>query len=62
MKQNFVDPEKLLMKAGLSTGMKVADLGCGGGFFTLPAARMSECRACKEIAASSPKYSKAVEV
>ncbi|PIR96843.1 MAG: hypothetical protein COT91_04485 [Candidatus Doudnabacteria bacterium CG10_big_fil_rev_8_21_14_0_10_41_10] len=40
MKQKFVNPENLLREAGLAPGMKIVDMGCGGGFFTLPAARI----------------------
>lgn len=32
------DPALLFRKVGLKSGMSVADLGCGTGFFTLPAA------------------------
>lgn len=39
-KQKFLNPEKLLLEAGLKSGMTVADLGCGNGFFTLPAAKI----------------------
>ncbi|MCL5435886.1 MAG: class I SAM-dependent methyltransferase [Patescibacteria group bacterium] len=39
-KQKFLDPEKLLLEAGLKSGLTVADLGCGNGFFTLPAAKI----------------------
>lgn len=36
-----MDPAKLLQKLGLSAGMRVADLGCGGaGYFTMQAAKM----------------------
>ena len=37
-KTKFLNPEKLLLEAGLKSGVVVADLGCGNGFFTLPAA------------------------
>lgn len=40
MKQKFLDPENLLKTAGLGPGMKLIDMGCGGGSFTIPAARM----------------------
>lgn len=33
-------PESLLRELGLSTGDVMADIGCGPGFFTLPAARI----------------------
>jgi ubiquinone/menaquinone biosynthesis C-methylase UbiE len=38
-KQKFIQPEKVLTEAGLASGMAVADLGSGNGFFTLPAAK-----------------------
>lgn len=33
------DPEQVLTAIGLSSGMVFADIGCGEGFFALPAAR-----------------------
>jgi ubiquinone/menaquinone biosynthesis C-methylase UbiE len=36
----FKDPYKLLKAAGLKRGQKVLEVGCGPGFFTIPAARM----------------------
>ena len=36
----FLNPESILKRVGLSAGHKVADLGCGGGYFILQAARM----------------------
>lgn len=37
-KQNFINPEKVLLEAGLRPEMQVVDLGAGNGFFTMPAA------------------------
>lgn len=34
-------PEPILRKIGMGPGMKMADIGCGNGYFTLPAARMA---------------------
>jgi ubiquinone/menaquinone biosynthesis C-methylase UbiE len=34
------NPYKLLKAAGLRTGQKVVEVGCGPGYFTLPAARI----------------------
>ncbi|HEY7974967.1 MAG TPA: class I SAM-dependent methyltransferase [Ktedonobacterales bacterium] len=35
-----LQPEKLLRDLGLSEGMTIADIGCGPGFFTIPAAQI----------------------
>lgn len=35
-----MQPERLLRELGLSRGDVMADIGCGPGFFTLPAARI----------------------
>lgn len=36
----FMKPEKLLIPAGLQKDQKVLEVGCGPGFFTIPAARI----------------------
>ena len=36
----FLNPEHILKQAGLVSGQWVADLGCGAGYFVLPAARL----------------------
>ena len=36
----FKDPYKLLKAAGLKPGQKVLEVGCGPGFFTIPAAEI----------------------
>lgn len=36
----MLQPEKLLRDLGLSEGMTIADIGCGPGFFTIPAAQI----------------------
>ena len=35
----FRDADRVLRDAGLTQGMRVLEVGCGPGFFTLPAAR-----------------------
>ncbi len=35
-----LQPEKLLRELGLGEGMTLADIGCGPGFFTIPAAQI----------------------
>ena len=39
-RRKWQDPEAILAEIGLEPGMVFADLGCGEGFFTLPAARI----------------------
>ena len=36
----FVNPYELLNAAGLKSGQKVLEVGCGPGFFTIPAAKI----------------------
>lgn len=40
----FIKPETILKQIGLQPGMQVADLGCGAGYFSLPAARLAGSR------------------
>ncbi len=37
---SFLDPEHILHYAGVIVGQTVADIGCGGGYFVFPAARL----------------------
>lgn len=37
---DFIDPDRILRDLVIVRGMKVADLGCGGGYFTISAAKM----------------------
>jgi ubiquinone/menaquinone biosynthesis C-methylase UbiE len=39
-RRRWQDPEKILAEIGLRPGMVFVDLGCGNGYFALPAARM----------------------
>lgn len=36
----FLHPENILKEVGLSIGNTVADFGCGGGYFVIPAAQI----------------------
>ena len=40
-RRKWQNPELILNDTGLKTGMTFADIGCGNGFFTLPAARIT---------------------
>ena len=40
-RRKWQDPEATLEKAGIIPGMTFMDIGCGNGFFTLPAARIA---------------------
>jgi ubiquinone/menaquinone biosynthesis C-methylase UbiE len=37
----FVNPYRLLTEAGLERGQQVLEVGCGPGFFTIPAAKIA---------------------
>jgi len=37
----FVNPYRLLTQAGLRRGQRVLEVGCGPGFFTIPAAKIA---------------------
>jgi ubiquinone/menaquinone biosynthesis C-methylase UbiE len=39
-RQASLQPEKLLRRLGLDSGDTIADIGCGPGFFTIPAAQI----------------------
>jgi len=39
-RKQWQDPDKILASIGLSAGMVFVDVGCGEGYFALPAARM----------------------
>jgi ubiquinone/menaquinone biosynthesis C-methylase UbiE len=40
MTNKFINPNLVIAQTGLMQGQVVADLGCGSGFFVLPAAQM----------------------
>ena len=40
-RRQWQEPEPILRKIGMGPGMAFADIGCGDGFFALPAARMA---------------------
>jgi ubiquinone/menaquinone biosynthesis C-methylase UbiE len=40
-RRQWQDPEAILKKIGLAPGYTFMDIGCGSGFFTLPAARIT---------------------
>ena len=42
----FKNPYKLLKSAGLKSGQKVLEVGCGPGFFTIPAAKIVGDEGC----------------
>lgn len=39
-RRKWQDPLAILSYIGLKTGQTFVDIGCGGGFFALPAARV----------------------
>jgi ubiquinone/menaquinone biosynthesis C-methylase UbiE len=39
-RRKWQNPETILANIGLKTGLTFMDIGCGGGFFALPAARV----------------------
>jgi ubiquinone/menaquinone biosynthesis C-methylase UbiE len=39
-RRKWQNPEAILADIGLKAGLTFMDIGCGGGFFTLPAARL----------------------
>jgi ubiquinone/menaquinone biosynthesis C-methylase UbiE len=40
-RKKWQNPEAILKEIGLKPGLTFMDVGCGGGFFTLPAARLT---------------------
>jgi ubiquinone/menaquinone biosynthesis C-methylase UbiE len=43
-RRKWQDPEALLAHIGLGAGQTFADIGCGGGFFAIPAARIVDVK------------------
>lgn len=39
-RREWQNPEEILIDIGIQTGFSFVDIGCGGGFFAIPAARM----------------------
>ncbi|VVB84144.1 Putative arsenite methyltransferase [uncultured archaeon] len=39
-RQKFLNPDSILEKAGLDSDTVIADLGCGSGYFAIPASKM----------------------
>jgi len=39
-RREFLNPENILKRINVKPGMKVADVGCGTGFFAIPAAKI----------------------
>jgi len=37
---SFIDPATIIAQSGIGNGQTVADLGCGGGFYTVAAAKV----------------------
>ena len=46
LRHRFDDPLKLLKAAGLNEGQNVLEVGCGPGFFTVPAAQLVGEKGC----------------
>jgi ubiquinone/menaquinone biosynthesis C-methylase UbiE len=40
LRYKFFEPKRILESAGIRSGMKVLEIGCGTGFFTIPAGQM----------------------
>jgi demethylmenaquinone methyltransferase/2-methoxy-6-polyprenyl-1,4-benzoquinol methylase len=38
--KKYSNPEKLLQYSGIKSGQTVLEIGCGSGFFTIPASKM----------------------
>jgi ubiquinone/menaquinone biosynthesis C-methylase UbiE len=43
-RRRWQNPEQILFSIGIHTGMVMIDIGCGEGFFAIPAARMAGSR------------------
>jgi 2-polyprenyl-3-methyl-5-hydroxy-6-metoxy-1,4-benzoquinol methylase len=45
-RRKMMDPNIILPKIGLKPGMTLVDVGCGQGFFAMPAARIAGPKGC----------------
>ena len=52
-RRQWQDPEKILTSIGVAPGMVFIDIGCGHGYFALPAARRVVCLKGKVYAVDS---------
>ena len=46
VRQWIADPVKTLRGAGIQSGQSILEVGCGTGFFTIPAARLIGDQGC----------------
>jgi demethylmenaquinone methyltransferase/2-methoxy-6-polyprenyl-1,4-benzoquinol methylase len=46
LRQRFNNPFKILKAAGIQSGQKVLEVGCGTGFFTIPASKLVGEKGC----------------
>jgi ubiquinone/menaquinone biosynthesis C-methylase UbiE len=61
LRQIFDDPAKTLKATGIKPGQQVLEVGCGPGFFTIPAAKLVGDDGCVHAIDLHPLAIKAVE-